>query len=223
MALYASMKLDSLNSTLVLAGAWNPEILSPAWIAENILGLAPEAEDVVQIEFSPFVGAPPKYTMDEIVYVTSRDRLILAPVKFSVEAFKKARDIAGKILKMLPHTPIRAVGENFVFTEPTPEPEALELFTAASSDLADVLNFEHEIAGSSLRSIISFEKRKLNLTRKYDQRGLTISFNFHYDVDGAVAAAEVLPNSVERNLEVVDSVLQGLYGLTVDATLGDME
>ncbi len=136
------------------------QFLTPPWLATNIFQRPAGAEIPVQIEVRPAGGVPPRFTMEGVTITPTRDHLILSPAEFSPASLDLLDTTATRILDALPHTPIRAFGQNLEFLEDAPSEEALQLFTARN-DLDDRLSFRFETRSRSTSSAISFVKTKI--------------------------------------------------------------
>lgn len=216
------MELVKDSATLVLVGIWNPAILNPEWLARYVFNKG-DKEVPVTLEFTPFPGLPPRLTIEGIVIQPGRTRVVIRlPDKLGEEELDKAGGVAAALFKELPHTPIRAVGQNFEFVETAPTEEQLRIFTS-TNDLAQKCDFRFDMTGQKIVASIAFEERTLNLTRMFENGRLTTSFNFHYNVTSASDAAAKItgPHSFKENHRYALRVIRSLYG--VDLTAQQME
>lgn len=212
------MQLVQEQSSLVLLGIWNPAILNPVWLAQNVHETA--AGQGVQVQAEQFLlvpGQPPRFTVFGIRYTPSRNRLVIHPTEVTEENFGLAQRVAGRILSLLPHTPIAAVGQNFEFVEEHPAPEQLTIFDAAN-DLAERCDFDFESVSKQLTTSMRTEDRLVNLTRLNTGGQLRLKFNFHYDVPSATVAAERMANEALfwQNLDFARRIIRSVYGVEVN-------
>ncbi len=110
--------LESPSCTLVLIGAFNPAIFSPAWLAKvDIISdedLEKSTTQVIHPEITQFNAR--------------RFRIDVQPDRFQITSTMApfvsiADDVRRLFGELLPHTPVGAVGINFhvFFRFPTPE------------------------------------------------------------------------------------------------------
>jgi|GEM_PF-2103481 len=215
------MQLVGEPTSLVLLGIWNPAILNPGWLAQHVHELG--AGEGVQIQAEQFLlmpGQSPRFTLSGIKYSPSRNRLIIQPTAITEENFALAQRAAFRILNLLPHTPVAAVGQNFEFVEEHPGAEQLTIF-AAGNDLSERCEFEFETLSTQLTSSIRVGDHILNLTRSNEGGTMGVKFNFHYDVSSAAMAADRMANEglFWQNLRFAQQFIRSVYGIDVD--LGD--
>lgn len=108
---------------VVLAGNWNLAIFSPNWLSKNLFG-----SESITIEFPLVPGLPPRFTAEGVTVLPSTDCVMLAPKTLTDDALKRTEGMACKLLNLLPHTPISALGVNFGFLEKEPSEELLQHF-----------------------------------------------------------------------------------------------
>lgn len=99
-----SRSLPPQNVTIV--GAFNPAIFQPAWIQRFVPEVAGEIETLM-----PFGGGPLLYHAGELDWSVSVERLVIYGPAVRIGRF------AAQVLRELPHTPLRAVGVNFLRRE----------------------------------------------------------------------------------------------------------
>lgn len=119
---------------IVIVGQWNPHIFSPKWMCEKLL----EVKDV-ETEFAVGpIGAGMRYLTAELLIIPGADRLIVGMRNTRGDTLKEAERITLKALSLLAHTPVRAGGINFAFTESNPSEVVLKAFQLTDNNvLAD--------------------------------------------------------------------------------------
>jgi len=194
---------------VVIVGAWNPGIFTPAWLGANLFS-NPE----IQIEFALTPGVPTRITGDGVIVVAAADRVTLAPKETTVEALGKAERLAQKLLELLPHTPIRAVGVNFGYLESEPGAELLERFedpdTNALSDLGATL------AERAVVRTVELSGAVINFTVSRKATELRFAFNYHSDAGTAEEARQALDGKVAEREAINRRLLSALYGLDLE-------
>ena len=61
------MQIDDTKTSLVIAGSWNPAILTPQWIANKVLGLPTGQEFNVEVEMVMTPHNFQKYKYNEAI------------------------------------------------------------------------------------------------------------------------------------------------------------
>ncbi len=101
------MTLQMESSQTVTLGSFNPKILTPDWLVWN--RILPEGlETKAGIQLTSFTQGF-SFRAESIEWVVDADRLIVSSRDQKVDC----GEITSKILRQLPHTPIRAIGHNF--------------------------------------------------------------------------------------------------------------
>jgi len=102
---------ESFSSTIVAVGQFNPAIFSPNWLKQNELIGADDAEDAVQ---SPSLIVSHQITVIDSTWFTLQvlsNQLTLASKGVLSPTLM---DLAAGIFELASHTPVSAVGLNFV-------------------------------------------------------------------------------------------------------------
>ncbi|MEN8204373.1 MAG: hypothetical protein ABFS24_00045 [Pseudomonadota bacterium] len=201
------MRLLFDQVSLVLLGGWNPAILQPKWIAKEIFN-TPEGEDVpATITFPLNISGPPKVEMKGVAFVPTNDNLAIFPTQPDEDGFNRAEQFAINLLRELPHTPISAFGENFVYVEDDPNDELLRIFNV-NDDIDTRVEHATGMAKLSIKKSMQIGECLLNITRSFDDGVVKFSFNFHYEVNSAEVAGRALGDTFFRNYTVCQNVMQ---------------
>ena len=226
--------IDFKNPSLVVAGHWNAAILNePGWIAKNILDI-PDGEQidlnmvVVGNQVGPTQVAPEKQIWlfetfglacnGQRVEIFTRDIDNLQPLYDAVE----------KLATLLPHTPTRAVGINFVVriaddvAAIAPALATGEVFDEFGDLLTQDRTDSINIVKDDLLQIegIGGLPTALNLSRKTDFKVADVKLNYHVQMDGMEALASfVSANPITHWRDHAMRVLASVYEIDeVDAT-----
>lgn len=207
------MKIIDGTWSLVTVGKWNKYILNPNWVGKNIFN-----EEKIRVEFpvnNP--DMPPRYiSSDNIMFVPANHRIsFIAQDPYNDEMLKKICNMNRKIIEILSHTPITAIGSNFGFEEKSEIFSQLELFKFFDSDLLTDNGYLPKI--SEIKRQFQLDSGLLNLTIKYDEETVTFDCNFHYKVSGAEDAIPILQEDlILKNKEISFHILKNLYKLEID-------
>lgn len=209
------MKLLSDQTTLVLAGAWNPAILQPNWIARHILQLP--AGNAFQVSMLlPVQGqaGPPRFSFEGLSITAAQDVVMFHLVPEDPGMVAKSFEVAKCILEMLPHTPVAALGVNFAYAV-DPNEGQLRTTVEWAESVSDLLVDDPEalVANRQWQVGINALGHMVNVTYRADAQGGTININHHYEVEGSASkAAEHLAvtNLFEQLLGMSNKLVAGL-------------
>jgi hypothetical protein len=203
------MQIDADKTTLVLAGAFNPAILTPQWIGKHALD-PPVGENFPVQMLAPIISGGafqmPRFSFGDLSYSPTYQS-----VTFYVEDEARAQrvcDVAARILGLLPHTPILGLGINFGFTDSQPSVELLNLLQTRTA-IAQALSAEAEVVGRKWTHIVTWGKAVVTMQCSIDNTNVvTTDLNFHYAAQSAADAAAVLqkPNVFADHLAAAKRV-----------------
>lgn len=195
------MPFSLVSSNILVRGNFNPYIFSPEWLIANRVW---DDEEVHLV-----LGA-----MGEGV----RFRGVKSAVEWSVDyqtmiiAGSLAIDCglyACKILSLLPHTPVRAVGCNFAYSSSNwDSPFIPKLGPKALSDLPK--NWNPELTKWS--AVFHVEETRIDMSVECGDQGVTTSFNFHTAVDSATNAEKTASHFAKfrsDSEQLISIVLEG--------------
>ncbi len=167
-----------------------------------------EADAVpVKMEFSTVPGLPPRYTIENIVFAPSPDRLVVQPANDDAELLNTSESYTRTILSKLSHTPVSAFGENFEFSVEDPPASLLDVFNI-NDDLNERIDETFDFVSTSVISSVSIRGGTLNITRSFQGGAARVKFNFHYNVESAAQAEDLLKDSFLSNYELAKAILQ---------------
>lgn len=215
------MTLNPGETSLVIAGSWNPAILNPAWVLEHGLN-RPGTNEPVQVALPAGAGGMidyPRFTLPEFAYVVRHDALAISPAANGADAITRIEDAAAALLTKLPHTPVTGVGHNFEFRDHAPEIERLEVFTRASQELADEAPDGWASVGTMIASSFRCANGSTiaNIQRQFDGANIIIKFNFHHPLSSVQQALQVLRGEagharMNQNFQIAHDLLDRIYG-----------
>ena len=103
------------TNTLVVLGAWNIAIFTPEWVKNNILLENQEARVLVPMN----IGCSLRFETEYYSFFIEGERLSFTINKEEESSYIFAIQTLRNIIQKLPHTPVRALGTNFVFKKDT--------------------------------------------------------------------------------------------------------
>ncbi len=186
------MKVIADRSTVILAGSFNPSILSPTWVAVH--GLGTPAGQEFAVEMLAAVGgggASPRFRFNGVDYQPGFANLTLNVDPSNIETGVVAARTAAKILGQLPHTPVNGVGFNFAFVTDEPQEELLRLLSVHDV-LSDSFPGDSEVVVRRWGNSLTWEQAIVNVDCELAGGQATITLNFHYSTASAGAAQQIL-------------------------------
>lgn len=205
------MKAKPETWTVVLAGGWNVRVFSPDWVGRHLI-----AEKPLNLEVP--LAAPIqhlKFTGGGLVLIPADDRLIVGVQEATLQAMRKAEDVAKKAAAMLPHTPTAAVGVNLGFEDENPSARLTEVFRV--SDLSALSSFGCEVSQTTIVRRLLVEGAVVNLTHTFVDGKVQVHFNFHHDATSADQIATVLTARTEACFAIATRLLSEVYDSTIES------
>jgi hypothetical protein len=205
------MKLDLRKPTLVMAGAWNPAIFRPAWIARYVFDVPVGAEVTVAAVQQQSDGEQKIVIyMNGVGFSFLSNRLELFAAGDNRSAFNAVENAIAKIVELLPHTPMSAYGINFSFIDGSGSPDVVNKIKSY-----DGLEERFDIVREIITSTIDLEpKVQLSIQRKRDSSSVAFDFNFHRSGVEAKSFIESIHGEIESRLAQTLSVMGDIYGLS---------
>lgn len=177
-----SMRESENVNNLVVIGAWNTAIFTPEWVAQNLI----EGDFTAQVPLNG-IGSL-KFSTPEFSFVIIQNRLCFQLLQHTSEANRKTVSVLRKLLQCLQHTPISALGANFVFlvdnmpADLAPIDSTPAIMEATQSELT----FCSVKRGFKLREK---ETLYLEVTSAAEKK---FDFNYHFDISRVIDALSIL-------------------------------
>ncbi len=216
------MDLIPAETSLVIAGAWNAAILTPAWMFKHGFNRAASEPGRVQVFLPAVQGAVfdfPRFSLDEFSYVVRPDALLIVPSESTQDRFALAEQVTARVVRVLSHTPITGIGHNFEFRDAAPTPQEVAVFTGARQDLVDQMPSDWAPAGAVIASVFKNEAEtvQVSIQRQWDGGAFSVKFNFHHPIASTDQAVAVLEGTggylrMSDNLALAERVIASLYG-----------
>lgn len=189
------MRLQPGNTSLVLAGSWNPAILTPTWIAQHGLGYAPDREFQVgmQLAVQEF-GQFPRFMFETLSVNATPSGLTFSLDSDNAVQVAKSFEVAVRILRALSHTPVVGIGVNFSFADDVISEQVSASFAGHDQLLAALPGEQQdaEIVQQSWQATVKLSDHLANVTCNKIGQGVEVAFNHHFNVTSAEGAAIVL-------------------------------
>lgn len=216
------MKLIHEETSLVLAGAWNPAILTPPWVLQHGLNRALDGTNRYQTFLPTGLGLvfdSPRYVLEDLTYTVRPDALIIVPNSETPADLNSVEDAAARMLEQLSHTPIGGVGHNFEFRELNPQPDQLDIFTRSRQEIGDVMPEGWEPATTAINSSFTNTAKTVLFNVQHTLMGnvIIVKVNFHHAVSNVEQAISVLRGEngysrMTQNFDFSRTLLTSLFG-----------
>lgn len=208
------MALEPTDWSVVVAGRWNPAILTPSGIASRLFELTEETLVEVQVPIN--MPAPPRVTYDGQMVSVSSSKLIIKPKQPTLSALKHSLTLGRRALGSLPATPVSAAGYNLNFQTG----DSLDALVEAHESPIDggLAELGYTASESALRRDVPFQDGTLSLTLTHSASGHRIDMNFAQQSQDA----ETLSAWLEVNLEHLEDAVKGLLSRGVGCWAGDI-
>jgi len=169
------MNLEALGWDVVVAGFWNPAILTPSGIAQRLYDL-PEGTPVL-VEVSMDWLAPYRVRHNELTATAEMGRLVIAADVPRYEVLDRARQAGVRAMERLPETPVTAAGYNIRLKINEPSDNFLGTVTCGLDALLSDAAFS--IDSHRLRRSLRKDGGLINLEISQGKE-TNVSLNFHY-------------------------------------------
>lgn len=199
------------NFTIVVLGSWNVSIFSPGWIGKSIFD-----EKTVTLEVGIGAELPRRLTVDDVIVIPQSSRLMVTPNILDNKTLIRMEGAVCKILELLSHTPVSAVGVNFGFR--------VKPLTDSFSNIPALLAEELASEGLSIESreikwTVGYESTRktiLNLSVQIGTDEALIKFNFHSDTENTGKAIESIKDKVIGYRDKAFSVLVNVFRVELE-------
>jgi hypothetical protein len=197
--------------SVVIVGAWNRAILTPAGISKRLFQL-PEGTQL-EILVPLDVIAPFRVKHDDISVTAASDRLIINPAKNTYTNMVKAMDIARVALANLPETPVSAAGFNFKFKSVKPVPVLARVVDHQIDQFFADRNYL--VSTRAITRTVKWREGEIRVAVSQESDlSYTILMNFHTDSDSTGTLKEWLSVPIGDARREVDSILYDCLGVS---------
>lgn len=201
--------LDTRTPIFVLVAQFNPAIFEPAWIARHLFDkkegedmqimemLAQSANHLVQFSF-----------FDGVALNVTPDRTELLVIDGEPQTLEKLEAILLKMLSVLPHSPVSAIGCNFTYVDDTPTEKLIDLFeTREALEGEGKLNLRQsgvqlQLGGTEV----------LNFNRTLTEQGIRFTFKYHQQENDVDKYKEFIPGIAARAMSHSKKIQKSYYG-----------
>jgi hypothetical protein len=213
-----AVKAIADKTTVVLAGSFNPAILTPQWVAVH--GLGQPAGQEFQVEMiSPVGGAgATRFSFDGLSYSAGFRNVTLHLDGTQPAQCRASLRAAANILAQLPHTPVAGLGFNFAFSVDEPPDELLSLLTTHDG-MTDSFPIAPEVVARKWGNTVKWNDALVTVGCELVGGQAFITFNFHYSTASAKDAETILrmDQVFENHQERAVAAAEALGGQKLEA------
>ncbi len=212
-----TLVLDTRSPLLVLIADFNPAIFTPPWMAQHLYG----HDEGDQITYHEFIV----HNATEIRQVVFIDGVAVSVIGNRSEIFvingdaanvKRAEEVVVRMMEILPHTPIAAIGCNLTFVDEEPGDDLIDLFKTPEG-----FETEGQLLSRQFGVQLQVDDHVvLNFGRQWSEQDVRFSFNYHRDETSAAAYRDFVPGIVERALDHSGNLLKSLYRYEEHSMIG---
>jgi hypothetical protein len=196
------------NWTVVIVGNWNVHIFNPQWLGEQLFSQPQIEVEVAVSSGSQFF----RFRKGDLLLIPSNDRVVIGLLAANDETLLEAEKTAVKLLELLPHTPVRAVGLNFGYQEDEPAKSLTTIFDL--SDHERVSSYLPDQVMTQIKRTLLVNERNCNMSLAFQNGIVTLDLNFHFDVENADEATDKVRDSLIQCKNDGIELLETLYEIT---------
>lgn len=182
------------SAQLVLDGNFNPYLVSPEWIGKQDIWVSKN----VRLALGAIKDGV-QFQDESTEWSVSSNHLAISSVECDCGS------MASKVLKELPHTPIKSVRADFVFHNDSDDGSS-PIFTPLASGPLKSLSADLLTAGA----IFHRENVRVEVRLVKGAEGVTVSVHFFRhtpNVETAVSAVEAFEEDKKESLDIITSIL----------------
>ncbi|WP_242122990.1 hypothetical protein [Sphingobium sp. Sx8-8] len=212
-----TLTLDTRAPIVVLVAQFNPAIFQPAWIARHLFDKA-EGEDMQFLEMIAQNGQRVIQLsfFEGVAFLVTPDRTDIFAVDARPETFANVENVLLKMLSVLPHTPVMAIGCNLNYVDDNPNSMVEDLFeTREALEGEGKLNLRQ--SGVQLQMD---GPEVLNFNRIMTEQNVSFNFNYHRPEPDISRYGDFVPGMIQRALDHSQSILKSYYGYEAFEAVG---
>lgn len=196
------------ESSVVIAGYWNPSIIVPEWINQYLRAGSDKNIGVKLPIGNPTL--PVIYEFDSISLKVNAERIEFVFADNSSGSSDVVIKIVESIVKELNHTPVQAIGINFVYKEEATNDLLLDIF--ATKDFNRIIELPISLKESQVVRKISFNDSddfELNFNAILIENEIVkLNFNFNKNIQSLNEAESFIKRGISFYEKKVEDILK---------------
>ena len=203
-------ELKPIGWNAVVIGKWNPAILTPKGIAEQLF--QKPADFPIEVLVPLNVVGPFKVRIEGLLVSADFERLTIDCEKSDWEFLEKGRRYCCQAIEALPKTPVTAAGFNVRYELEDPPEDFIEILAVPlDSRLSDN---GLEIVRRETRRSFSWEKGTINLhVEKPKADNYRILMNFHKESINIKELKEWLDTPIDRVQDISKTIIHSVLNI----------
>ena len=201
------MKIQNENTSIVMAGSWNQQILTPKWLKNNKI----TDQEKIQIEVAiNNPSLPIRFKLENVYLNISQPKVIIYPIEETEDSYNSAECVATQLLEILNHTPLVGIGYNFQFIEEKPDKKLVDRFIFKDEEIIN--NLRGTVKERVIKRQLSINDKLLNLTMLLDSKeALIVDFNWHFNSDSAVDAKDQIKDTFFETYKKTKEIAEKMF------------
>jgi hypothetical protein len=201
------MKIQNSNTSIVMTGSWNQQILTPKWLKDNKI----TDQEKIQIEVAiNNPSLPIRYKLENVYLHISQPKVIICPIEETEVSYNSAEYVATQLLEILNHTPIIGVGYNFQFIEEKPDKKIVDRFIFSDEEVVN--NLRGIVEKRVIKRQLSINDKLLNLAMSLDSKeALIVDFNWHFNSVSAIDAKDQIKGTFFKTYKETKEIEEKMF------------
>ncbi len=197
-------ELKAFGWNTIVAGRWNPAILTPNGIAQHLFNKTGDVPLEVLVPLDAM--GPTKVRLEGLIISANFERLVIDCEKSDWEPLQKSRESCCKAMDALPITPVEAAGYNIRYELEEPTDEFLELLNQSLDD--SISDNRLEINKREIQRSLSWEDGSINLQiKKQKSKKYKILLNFDRKSSDSNKLKDWLKIPIEKVQDITNTII----------------
>lgn len=212
-----TLTLDMRAPTIVLVAQFNPAIFTPQWIARFLFDKK-EGEDMEVLEMiAQSERGIAKFSFFEGVAISvASERTELLALNGQPETLANVESVLLKMLDVLPHTPLSAIGCNLNYVDDSAAENVTSFFqTPEGLEGEGKLNLRQSTVQLQLVA-----PEILNFSRIMTDQNVRYTFNYHRPETDLERYKEFVPGLIAKSIQHSETLLKSYYGYESHEVVG---
>jgi len=191
--------MDNIFSINIMClGNWNKKIFTPSWVATNLFELK---ENKIEAFFNPN-EMDMGFKLEDVSLFPKDTSVEIKLDKINDKSIELSGKLLNRLLALLPHTPLRAIGVNvrykFNNKEDTPIVEKINKISCKLDDFStNQIKFSKEL-----------DKSQLNIITDFQGTEYIVNFNFHHNLGHYPEGFDFSDNIIFDKIQTAKKIIE---------------